>query len=57
MQEIDKRQSLYKSIASVKDAHTRRVLYSQFVDEYYTEAFEAILEEFKLGRVNRIFRR
>jgi len=51
---LDKRQRLYDSIAQVKDDYTRRVLYSQFIDSEYKEAFEAILEEFKLGRVQRV---
>lgn len=54
MEELLKRQRLYESIASVQDDYTRRVLYSQFIDSEYQEAFEAILEEFKHGRVQRV---
>lgn len=53
---LERRERLYHSIKNVHDEHTRKVLYSQFIDEYYKEAFDAILEEFKNGRVQRVTR-
>ena len=53
---LEQRERLYKAIADCKDKYTRDVLYSQFVDTYYQEAFESILYEFEHNRVQRIKR-
>jgi hypothetical protein len=53
---LEQRERLYKSIADCKDDYTRRVLYSQFIDTYYQEAFDSILFEFNNNRVQRIKR-
>ena len=44
------------TLKDVKDDYTRKVLYSQFIDEYYQEAFAAILDEFQKGRIQRVKR-
>jgi hypothetical protein len=50
---LEKKQRLYDSIKDVKDEYTRKVLYSQFVDKYYVEAFDAIQDLFFKGQVHR----
>ena len=51
--ELDKKQRLYDSIKDVKDEYTRKVLYSQFIDMYYINAFNAIQDLFMKGQVHR----
>ena len=46
-------QILYNSIAKVEDEYTRKVLYSQFIDKYYPEAFNAIQHFFLKGQLQR----
>lgn len=54
MNELEKRERLFKTIADVKDEHTRKVLYSQFVDEYYPVAFDSILKLWDIGQIHRV---
>jgi len=53
MTELEKRQRLYDSIKDCKDEFSRKVLYSQFIDMYYLEAFNAIEDLFLEGQVHR----
>lgn len=34
---------IYESIKDVEDKHTRRILYIQFIMEYYPECYDAII--------------
>lgn len=43
MDELEQREHLYRAIANVVDLPTRRILYIQFINQYYPEAEEAIL--------------
>lgn len=47
------KEDLYNSIKQVKDDYTRKVLYSQFIDKYYIEAFNAIQDLFLIGEIHR----
>ena len=49
----EKKQRLYDSLKDVQDEHTRQVLYSQFVDMYYQDAFNAIQNLFSKGQIHR----
>jgi hypothetical protein len=40
---LELRENVYKSISSVIDVPTRKILYIQFINKYYPEAEEAIL--------------
>ena len=51
--ELEHRQRLYDGIKDVKDEYTRKVLYSQFVDMYYEEAYESIRTLFLSGECHR----
>lgn len=50
--EISK-EKLYDSIKMIKDEYTRKVLYSQFIDKYYVEAFDSIIDLCNKGQVHR----
>ena len=50
---LEKRQRLYDSIKDVKDEYTKNVLYSQFVDRYYGEAFDSIQDLVGLGQIHK----
>lgn len=50
---LEKRERLYNSIKDVRDDFTRKVLYSQFVDRYYGNAFDSIQELFGLDQIHK----
>ena len=50
---LKQRQRLYDSIKDVKDEFTRNVLYSQFIDKYYGDAFDSIQNLFGLGQIHK----
>jgi hypothetical protein len=46
-------EKLYNSIAQVIDEGTRDILYSQFISEYYPDAFHAIIKLLNKGEVHK----
>ena len=50
---LEARQRLYDSIKGVRDEYTREVLYSQFIDKYYGDAFDSIQDLFLKGQVHK----
>lgn len=52
-EDLEKRQRLFDSIKDVKDEYTKKVLYSQFIDMYYTSAFDAVVDLFMKGQIHR----
>jgi len=39
---LERRERLYKGLADCKDEPSRKILYHQFIDKYYPEAYKAI---------------